>query len=322
MRNVKRWDMLAGSLALVAAPAVARAQTLTTLRVGLTADEDVVGLLYAQQAGLFRKAGVEIAVTRLNGSAEITAALVGGSLDVGKVSTYNIILAHSKGIPLVIEAPAAIYTRTTNGTGDVALVAAKSSTISKGADLNGKTMATNSIGDYLSLATMGWVDQTGGDSKTLRFVEVPRSAVAAAILSGRVDVGILAQPNLNAALAGGCKVVGFPLDVFGKQYVATAFVTTPTFAAANGATLARFRRALSDGSAYANTHQSVVLPLLASFTNDPSQLSGLVNVVVGTQSRLHDPSMFQSMIDAALKYKTIPAGFRYTEMIDPAALAG
>jgi hypothetical protein len=66
----------------------------------------------------------------------------------------------------------------------------------------------------------------------------------------------------------------------------------------------------------------VVLPLLASLTNDPSQVSGLVNVVVGTASRLHDPSMFQPMIDAALKYKTIPAGFRYTEMIDPAALAG
>jgi NitT/TauT family transport system substrate-binding protein len=319
---MKRRDVLAGSLALVASPAVVGAQTPATLRVGLTADEDVVGLLYAQQAGLFRKAGLELQVTRLNGSAEITAALVGGSLDVGKVSTYNIILAHSKGIPLVIEAAAAIYTRTTSGVGDVALVAAKSSTIAKGADLNGKTMATNSIGDYLSLATMGWVDQTGGDSKTLRFVEVPRSAVAAAILSGRVDVGILAQPNLNAALGGGCKVVGFPLDVFGKQYVATAFVTTPTYAGANGATLARFRRALSDGSAYANTHQSAVLPLLANFTNDPSQLSGLVNVVVGTQSRLHDPTMFQPMIDAALKYKTIPAGFHYTEMIDPAALAG
>ncbi len=30
----------------------------------------------------------------------------------------------------------------------------------------------------------------------------------------------------------------------------------------------------------------------------------------------------EPMIDAALKYKTISAGFRYTEMIDPAALTG
>lgn len=318
---MKRSHVLAGGAAFALAPAAAAAQVATKLRVALTADEDAVGLLYAEQAGLFRKADLDLDVTRMNGSPEITAALIGGSLDIGKVSTYNIIIAHSKGIPLVIEAPASLYTA---GVGDVALVVAKSSPIVKGADLNGKTLATNGIGDYLSLAVMGWVDSTGGDSKTLRFIEVPRAATAAAIASGRVDAGILAQPNLNAAIASGAvKVIGLPLDVFGKQYVATAYVTTPAFAAANGPALARFRRALSDGSAYADAHQEQVLPLLATFTGiDQRQLSAMTRIVVGTQARLRDPSMFQPMIDAALKYKTIPAGFRYTEMIDPNALAG
>jgi NitT/TauT family transport system substrate-binding protein len=318
---MKRTDFLAGSsLALLAAPAVANAQPLSKLRVALTADQDVVGVLYGQQAGLFRKAGLDLEVSRMNGSPEITAALVGGSLDIGKVSTYNVILAHSKGIPLLIEMPASLYTA---GVGDVALVVAKNSPITKGADLNGKTMATNGIGDYLSLAVMGWVDHAGGDSKTVRFIEIPRSATAAAIVSGRVDAGILAQPNLNAAIAsgGGCRSIGFPLDVFGKQYVATAYVTTPAFASANGATLARFRRVLSDAGAYTNVHQDQLLPLLTTFTGvDQAQLAAVTKIVVGTQTNLRDPNMFQPLIDAALKYKTIPNGFRYTELIDPSAL--
>jgi NitT/TauT family transport system substrate-binding protein len=318
---MKRTAFLAGStLALVGAPAVARAQTSTKLRVALTADEDVVGVLYAQQAGLFKKAGLDVEVLTMNGSPVITAALVGGSLEIGKVSTYNIILAHSKGIPLLIEAPAAVYQA---GVGDVALVVAKNSPITKGSDLNGKTLATNGIGDYLSLATMGWVDRTGGDSKTLHFIEVPRAATAAAVVGGRVDAGILAQPNLNAAVSatGGCKSIGFPLDVFGKQYVATAYVATPAFAAANGPALARFRRVLSDASAYANAHRDQMLPLLAAHTGvDPAQFTNMAKTVVGTQTALRDPNMFQPMIDAALKYKTISSGFRFTELMDPAAL--
>lgn len=318
---MKRWDVLAGGTALLAAPLSVSAQTATRLRVAVTADEDAIGLLYAQQAGLLRKAGLDLEVTRMNGSPDITAALVGGSLDIGKVSTYNIILAHSKGIPLLIEAPASLYTA---GVGDVALVVAKNSPIAKGADLNGKTLATNGIGDYLSLAVMGWVDSTGGDSRTLHFIEVPRSATVAALTSGRVDAGILAQPNLNAAIASDAvKIVGLPLDVFGKQYVATAYVTTPSFAAANGTALAGFRRAVSDGSAYVDAHQDQALPLLATFTGiDQKQLAAMTRIVVATLPRLRDPKMFQPMIDAALKYKTIPSGFRYTEMVDPAALSG
>ena len=44
MHSLKRRDVFAACLALAAAPAVAGAQTLSTLRVGLTADEDVVEL--------------------------------------------------------------------------------------------------------------------------------------------------------------------------------------------------------------------------------------------------------------------------------------
>jgi NitT/TauT family transport system substrate-binding protein len=317
---MKRTEFIAaGSLALLAASKAASGEEAAKLRVAVTPDQDSVGVLYAQQAGLFRKAGIDLDVARMNGSPEITAALVGGSLDVGKVSTYNVILAHAKGIPLLVEAPAALYTA---GVGDIALVVAKNSPITKPADLNGKTVATNSIGDYLSIAIMGWVDGAGGDSKTLRFIEVPRAATSAAIVAGRVDAGILAQPNLNAAIASGsCKTIGYPLDVFGKQYVATVYVTAPAFAAANGAVLARFRRALSEGSADADAHQDQALSLLVNFTGlDRAQLAAMTKIVVGTQRVLRDPSMFQPIIDAAQKYKTITRRFPYTELIDPNAL--
>lgn len=48
---MKRWDVLAGCSALVAAPGAVGAQTTTKLRVALTADEDAIGLLYTAGVG-------------------------------------------------------------------------------------------------------------------------------------------------------------------------------------------------------------------------------------------------------------------------------
>ena len=165
---MKRPDFLAGSLAAFAAPTIVSAQAPAKLRVATTADVDSVGLLYADQAGLFRNARLDVEIVRMYGSPDITAALIGGSLDVGKaVSTYSTSSSLTpEGTSLLIEGPASLYSA---GVGDVALIVAnKLHRSQKRPTLNGKTVATNGIGDYLSLATMGWVDSAGGDSKSLR----------------------------------------------------------------------------------------------------------------------------------------------------------
>lgn len=158
----------------------------------------------------------------------------------------------------------------------------------------------------------------------MKFVELPGRAVIAAIGTGRVVAGNLAEPILNDAIGGGtCRILGYQMNVFGKQYVATAYITTTAFAAQNADTLTRFRRGLSEAATYANAHRPEMIPIIAQTSNiDPKQIAAMPPSMAGTVAQLHDPRMFHPIIEQAVKYKVIERSFPYTELIDPAALSG
>lgn len=316
----KRSAFLASTAAAVAVPNVILAQALPTLRVAGTASQDIIGTLYGIHGGVFRKYGLDVEYTYMGSGATVLAALLGGSLEIGKVVVFNLILAHGKNVPVLIEVPCAIYLADAP---DAGTVVAKDSPIRNAADLNGKTLAVPALGDFFAVANMNWIDTNGGDSRTVKFVELSNRATVAALASGRVDAGTLVQPILGEAIAGGtARLLGYSMSV-SKEYAATAYVTTPSYAAQNADVLARFRRALSEASTYANGHRAEMIPILAQNTGvDPKEIARVSASTLGTAAQLRDSSLFQPVIDLAGRYKAIPKAFPYTELIDPKALVG
>src|SRR5580658_7514185 len=107
--RLRRAVFLCSSAAFVAAPRSVRAQSLTKLNIGSTASGDVVVALWAQQSGIFQKYGLDADVQRLNNSSAVVAAVLGGSLDLGRASLFSLVVARAKGLPIVLEAPSALY---------------------------------------------------------------------------------------------------------------------------------------------------------------------------------------------------------------------
>src|SRR5579871_6454575 len=96
-------------LALAAAfvPTAARAQSLTTIRVGQLGNTDGSALpIYAQAAGFYKKYGLDATVTSYTGGAAIIAAIAGGSLDIGFSNITSAVQAMQRGIPIIALAPA------------------------------------------------------------------------------------------------------------------------------------------------------------------------------------------------------------------------
>jgi NitT/TauT family transport system substrate-binding protein len=312
---MKRSTFVIASAAFVSAPATVRAQSLTKLRIAATTSGDIIVALWAAQGGIFQKYGIDGDVGRMNSSAAVAAAVLGGSLDIGKATFFSLVLAHSKGLPIMLEAPSALYRVTSP---DAALVVAKDSPIRSARDLNGKLLASASLGDLFSTVNAAWIDQNGGDSRTVKYVELPASATATAIAAGRVDAGMLADPALSEAVRSGkCRVIGHPEDVLGKVSIATAYFTTADFAAKNPVAMTGFRKAMDESAAYVKAHPAEAIPLVAKFSLvDPSM------VLVPSLARapdLLDVSVTQPTIDAAAKYKAIEKSFSFKEMIDPNA---
>ena len=68
-------------------------------------------------------------------------------------------------------------------------------------DLNGSTIPSPSLRDYFEVADRAWIDANGGDSKTVKFIELPVSAMFAALQTGRVAAIGLPNPFLANAIA-------------------------------------------------------------------------------------------------------------------------
>jgi NitT/TauT family transport system substrate-binding protein len=144
-----------------------------------------VPVICAQQSGLFRNAGLDVVVQKINSGAATAAALAGGGLDVGILNSVTVIEANAHGVGLSILFPNRMHVP--GKPFDAAMVTAAASSIRSGRDLNGRTIGCTAIKGASWLLCRAWMDANGGDSTTAKFVEVPFSAIPVALESGRID---------------------------------------------------------------------------------------------------------------------------------------
>ena len=287
------------------------AQSPPTIHVAGCVCDDLKTVYYGIQSGIFRKYGLSVeTVTVANGAAAL-ASLIGGSSQVALTSTLPLFQGHSRGVGFTIVAPAQWYL--SDGATAGTMLVKKGSPIQSGRDLNGKTIAVQSLRDLNWAGTMAWIDQTGGDSRTVKAVELPLPAVVPAISEGRVDAGSVQTPFLEEGIASGqVRVVAKAYDAIGKRFEASVYVSMLDYVAANRDAFTRFARGMHEAVVYTNAHPIEMNDLVASFTKmDPA--------VVARTPRTTDPEWLearwlQPVIDVAYKYKLIDRVFPAEEL--------
>jgi NitT/TauT family transport system substrate-binding protein len=318
--NVRRRNF-AGSLAALAiarsalGPAQAQAPPFA-LQLGSNAADDVTPVLWAQHSGMFAKAGLTVDIQKFTAGSAVTAAVVGGALDVGKSSLLPLISARAHGVPLKLIAPGEIWLSEQPISGMVVL---KDSPVASAKDLNGKTLPTPSLRDIVETSSRAWIDANGGDSKTVHFVELPSAAVLAALLDGRVAAATLSNPYFgNVAASGKVRILSRPEDAIAKRFMITAWFATETYIEKNRDALTKFVQTIAQAALYTNAHHAETVPVTAPFWGlDPAVLAGMTRSYVGSSV---DPRDIQPLIDVALKYGTIDKPIDVGQMISSVAL--
>jgi NitT/TauT family transport system substrate-binding protein len=294
----------------------AGAQELVTIKTASSPLDVVTPMLWGIKSGMFRRAGLDVSLEAMQSGAAAAAAVAGGTLQVALSSVPSLIAAHVRSIPFTLIAPGGLYQSEAPFT---LMLARKVSTIRSGRDMTGKTVGVLALNDVFTLGNKAWIDETGGDYRSAKFVEMPTSALLPALLDGRVDVVSLAVPALSEALATGkVRVVAKPYDGMGKRLETTAWFTTEEYVARNRDAVDRLVRVLHEAALYANAHQRDTADVLAAFTGIDAKL------IARTQRMVHaeylDARMIQPLIDASVKYRLIERGFNAQEFISPAAL--
>ncbi len=302
-----------GSLAAVTlAPRGGGAQPApVTLKLGHPPTETATPLLYAVRAGLFDRAGIKIELTKMSSGAAVSSAVAGGALDAGGTSLLALVIGHAKGIPFtIISAANNMATETYEG----GLLVQSGSPFHEAKDFAGKTISAAAVGDIVTLTVWAWMDQAGADWRSLKIVEIPQPAAAAALEAGRVDGAYITGAAFANALADGkLRVVGKVWSSLGSRYASTCWFSTREWVARNHAVAERFARVMSEAAAYTNTHPDETLPDMLAYTGMERAAALKMHRAIFSTA-LHTSDL-QPFIDSAAKYKFIEKSYPAAELL-------
>lgn len=312
----RRGAFLAGLAATTLAPRVARAQSAATIHIGAALDDQSTPLLYAQHAGLFQKAGLDVQIARMSSGAAIAAAVAGGSLQIGKASMMNLVTAHARALPFTLVAPAGLYR---GEAPDGGLIVGAHANIRTAKDLNGKIIAVASLNDLNAIATQEWIDQQGGDARSVRFIELVPSAVGVALEQQRIDGATLWNPVMADAIASGkARMAAGVFDAIAKRYQVAAWFADGGWAAKNRATVEHFAAVMHEANAYVAAHESETTTLIASFIGvDPTALARMARSMPAPYLEARE---IEPVVAVAAKHNVIAHTFPAEEMISAFAL--
>jgi NitT/TauT family transport system substrate-binding protein len=304
------------ALPLIELSSRAEAQSLPSLTIVGPTNDGFKPVYYANRVGLFRKYGVAVEVVTIGNGTAAAAALIGGSADIAFTNITAVLLAHGRGLPIQILAPSVLY-NSANGT--TAMLVAQDSPISTARDLNGKTLGSLTLGDNTYAAILAWIDQHGGDSRSVKVIEVPQSLAAQALEEGRVSAVVLNEPVVSQAIATGkVRLLAHPQDAIAPRFESGVYAVMAPAAEKNADAMTRFARAIHESALYTNTHLPETVDLVASY-------SGVAADVVAHSVRMTDPEYIepqyvQPVIDVLAKYGIIQRPFPAREVISALAL--
>jgi NitT/TauT family transport system substrate-binding protein len=305
---------VAGTATAALLPRAAGAQSAPVKGAITPVYYDAVPILYAQKSGMFAKAGIDLDLGRLPTGAAVTAAVAGGSLNVGKSSFFAVVAAFAHGVPIAVIAPGVVYdSHFPSG----ALIVPKDAPIRSAADLSGKIIAVNNLSEPTRPATELWLQKNGLTKDVVKFVEVPMSVMPAALDAHRVDIAFMTVPLIDEALASGkYRILEPVLNQIAPRWWFSAVIASREWASANRDTVKRFASVIEASAAYTNVHHGEL----------SAQIADLIGATETSVAKMTWPQAgtaivaaeMQPVIDLSVKAGFIPKGFDAHDMIfDP-----
>lgn len=312
LRRLRAGSMLALALLTVMMPP-ARSADPTTVTVGVSGDGDMVPLLYAQERGLFEKAGLNVRIDRsAPGGTAVALAVSAGSYDIGKGNPIAVFSAYSRGIPFVIIGTALLYeSKTPNG----GLIVRSDSPIRTPVDLQNGVVGLASLHGVGELATCKALATAAGSCKTIQFTELPMSSAMVAVETRRAVAAEVANPLMAEAVKSGRARLIPVYNSLGFEWPIAIYYTTKDYAAKHPDVIKAFAQTVASAARYTNVHKNEVAPMLAAFSGIGLQtIADMAWLRGGTGV---DVEGLQRIVDAEVEVGMLPRRVSVEDLVDP-----
>lgn len=237
----------------------------TTMTAGALPLVDFAPLFYADTQGYFAEEGLDVTVEVVQGGPIAAQLLLAGDIQVSFNNWLSVSAAIANGAPLVV-----VANGTYLGDGQGGVFVNPDSTVQSLADLDGKTVATNTIGNVGDITVEALVADEGLDID-IQYVEVSFPEIIPAVQSGAVDAGFLTEPFTTFGRLSGLRSVADPYTGSAENLPIAGYVSTKDFAEANPNSIAAFRRAIEKATKELAADEGLVrgfIPQYSSVTEE------------------------------------------------------
>jgi NitT/TauT family transport system substrate-binding protein len=273
-----------------------------TLKVGVIPIADVAPLYLGRKKGFFAEQKLTIQPQLAEGGAAITPAVVSGNFQIGFSNTVSLLIAASKKLPVQIISQG-VLAGTSEDQAWADLLVEKAGPIKQPKDLEGKTIAVNTLKNICEVTIKASLERDGVDIGKLKFTEVPFPEMNAALDAGRVDAACAVEPFVSQGKAGKARGIDpFYVRTAPDLTVATYFTSTG-YAKQNPEVVDRFVKAMNKSLTYAQSHPDEVRKVLLEYTQIPPKVAAAIKLPVW-RTDLNRPTI-EKLSELSLKYGLI-----------------
>ena len=284
----------------------------TTVRIGVIPSLICAQAFIAQQMGLFSRRGIDAQVQIMNSGPAMAAAIAGGSLDVSLSEPIGLANARLHGLNFLYFASAL---ETTPAYPQAGILVRADSGIDAAQSLQGKTIAVNAVNTISTVSLQSWVDEAGGDWRSLKFAEIPLPQMVQSVESGTVAAAFAPEPFFSVGRARGQKTIMFSPFRHAATYINNAWIGQEQWLNGNRDVVGRVASALREAAAYANSNRPAAASLIeAALKASEGSLRNLVTPAYFAESSIR-PALIQPVLDAAAKYGALAKPIRADELI-------
>src|SRR3954452_14497308 len=180
-----RGEAPAGGPAKVAAP--------VTLKVGVIPITDVAPLYLGIKKGFFREEDLTIEPHLAEGGAAIVPAVVSGDYQFGFSNTTSLLSAAARRLPVQIVSSGVLGGTGRHDAWD-AIVVPKGSPIKSAKDLEGRTVAVNTLRNIGPVTINHWMEKHGADYTKIRYGQVPFPDMGRRLAARCFDAAFTVEP--------------------------------------------------------------------------------------------------------------------------------
>jgi NitT/TauT family transport system substrate-binding protein len=238
----------------------------TQITVGVIPIVDVAPIYLGVKQGFFTDEGLDVKLETAQGGAAIVPAVTSGQYQFGFSNSTSLILATSSGLKLKAVTEG-VSTTGVDGKDFGGVIVPADSDITSAKDLEGKTVAVNTLNNINPPTINKAVRDAGGDPSTIKYTELGFPDIVAAVKKGDVDAGQVVEPFLTQAEDQGMK------DVL-SNYVATdpdltisMYFTSQQYAQQHADVVTKFTTAMNKSLEYADGHADEVRTILGTYTD-------------------------------------------------------